>query len=161
MDLIGPGDMEHHFVDARHAVDDLHLTGRWVDLGSGAGFPGIALGALYPNVQLTMVESRQKRTTFLRQVVHQGKADNITVLCQRTEQLDGPFDGVISRAYKPPLAFLEDAKRLTNIGGMAICMLGEQGSFAIPNEWTLVDEKVYSLDNMHGQRKRWLLKRIA
>ena len=161
MDLIGPGDMEHHFVDAQHAITGLHLTGRWVDLGSGAGFPGIALGALYPDVQLTMVESRQKRTTFLRQVVHQGKANNITVLCQRTEQLDGPFDGVISRAYKPPLEFLEDAKRLTRVGGMAICMLGEQGSFTIPNEWMLVDEKVYLLDDVHGQRKRWLLKRIA
>ena len=43
MDLIGPGDMEHHFVDAQHAVGDLHLTGRWVDLGSGAGFPASRL----------------------------------------------------------------------------------------------------------------------
>ena len=161
MDLIGPGDMEHHFVDAQRALSNLNLTGRWADLGSGAGFPGIALGALYPNVHLTMVESRQKRTTFLKQVVHQGKADNITVLCQRTERLDGPFDGVISRAYKPPLEFLKDAKRLTNIGGMAICMLGEHGFFDIPTEWILLDENIYSLDHTRGQRKRWLLKRVS
>ena len=161
MDLIGPGDMEHHFIDAREAISGLELTGHWVDLGSGAGFPGIALGALYPNLQVTMVESRTKRTIFLKQVVHQGKADNITVLCQRTEQLEGPFDGVISRAYKPPLDFLEDAKRLTRIGGLAICMLGEHGSFDIPTEWTLIDEKIYFLDDAHGQRKRWLLKRIV
>ena len=70
MDLIGPGDMEHHFIDSHQALSNLNLTGRWADLGSGAGFPGIALGALYPNVQLTMVESRQKRTTFLKQVVN-------------------------------------------------------------------------------------------
>ena len=161
MDLIGPGDMEHHFIDAEQAVFGLQLRGKWIDLGSGAGFPGIALGALYTNVHLTMVESRQKRTTFLKQVVHQGKADNITVLCQRTEQVDGPFDGVISRAYKPPLGFLDDAKRLTSIGGLAICMLGEHGSFDIPKEWKLIDEKVYSLNGKHGQRKRWLLKRIV
>ena len=108
-----------------------------------------------------MVESRKKRTIFLKQVIRQSQADNITILCQRTENLKGQFDGVISRAYKPPLDFLEDAKRLTNIGGMAICMLGEHGSFEIPPEWTLIDEKVYLLDNEHGLRKRWLLKRIA
>ena len=87
MDLIGPGNMEHHFIDAVQAVINLPLEGNWVDLGSGAGFPGFALGALYPEVRLTMVESRQKRTTFLRQVAHQGKADNISILCQRTEDL--------------------------------------------------------------------------
>lgn len=161
MDLIGPGNMEHHFIDSTAALSDLNLTGTWADLGSGAGFPGIALGALYPDIQLTMVESRQKRATFLRQVAHQGKAKNITILCQRTENLTGPFDGVISRAYKPPLEFLADAKRLTEVGGYAICMLGEAGTFDIPKEWTLVDEKVYFLDEEHGHRKRWLLKRVV
>ena len=161
MDLIGPGDMNHHFIDAEQAISNLPLEGSWVDLGSGAGFPGFALGALYPEVQVTMVESRQKRTIFLKQVVRHGKADNVRVLCQRTEDLESTFDGVISRAYKPPLDFLEDAKRLTTIGGMAICMLGEHGSFEIPPEWTLIDEKVYLLDNDHGLRKRWLLNRVA
>ena len=161
MDLIGPGDMNHHFIDAEQAICNLQLEGSWADLGSGAGFPGIALGALYPSVEVTMVESRQKRTIFLKQVIRQSQADNITVLCQRTEDLDGPFDGVISRAYKPPLDFLEDAKRLTNVGGLAICMLGEHGSFDIPQDWTLIDEKIYHLDDEHGLRKRWLLKRIS
>ena len=161
MDLIGPGDMEHHFTDAELAISNLPLKGQWVDLGSGAGFPGIALGALYPKVKVTMVESRQKRTIFLKQVVRHNKADNITILCQRTEDLEGIYDGVISRAYKPPIDYLEDAKRLTKIGSLVICMLGEHGSFEIPKEWILVDEKVYLLDDEHGLRKRWLLKRVA
>ncbi len=161
MDLIGPGDMEHHFVDANQAIEGLHLQGRWIDLGSGAGFPGISLAAHYPAIDLTMVESRQKRTIFLRQVVLHSKADNITIVCERTENISETFDGVISRAYKPPLEFLKDAKRLTTVGGFAICMLGENGSFNIPLEWTLVDEKVYRLTEEHGYRKRWLLKRVT
>ena len=40
MDLIGPGEMEHHFVDAIAAVDSLEISGYWIDLGSGAGFQG-------------------------------------------------------------------------------------------------------------------------
>ena len=130
-------------------------------MGSGAGFPGIALGALYPDVQLTMVESRQKRTTFLRQVVHQGKADNITVLCQRTEQLDGLFEWGNQPRLQTTIRSFGRCQKTHKGRGMAICMLGEQGSFTIPNEWMLVDEKVYLLDDVHGQRKRWLLKRIA
>ena len=161
MDLIGPGDMEHHFVDGVQAVEGLSLTGQWVDLGSGAGFPGIALAAQYPEVQVTLIESRQKRATFLRQVCLQGKAHNTTVLCTRTEHVEGPFDGVISRAYKPPLLFLEDALRLTTIGGRAIVMLGEHGSFTIPNNWVLQSEKVYLLSKEHGLRKRWVLERVS
>ena len=161
MDLIGPGDMEHHFTDAKEAVSNLSLTGHWIDLGSGAGFPGFALAASHPHLTVTMVESRQKRTTFLRQVMHQGQATNLTIHCERSENIEGPFDGVISRAYKPPLDFLADATRLTTIGGMAICMLGETGEFTIPAHWTLIDEKVYSLSSEHGRRKRWLLQRTA
>ena len=161
MDLIGPGNMEHHFVDARQAIEALSLTGQWVDLGSGAGFPGIALAAEYPELHVTMIESRQKKATFLRQVCHQGKAKNITVRCTRTENINGPFDGVISRAYKPPLRFLEDALRLTKIGGLAIVMLGENGSFLIPEEWILQSEKVYTLPDDHGLRKRWVLERVS
>jgi 16S rRNA (guanine(527)-N(7))-methyltransferase RsmG len=161
MDLIGPGDMEHHFVDATQAIKALSLTGQWVDLGSGAGFPGIALAAEYPAIHVTMIESRQKRATFLRQVCHQGNAQNITIQCARTENIHGPFDGVISRAYKPPLLFLEDALRLTKIGGLAIVMLGEHGSFPIPKEWLLQNEQVYTLPDEHGLRKRWVLERVS
>ena len=159
MDLIGPGPMEPHFTDAWSAVQGLPVQGHWVDLGSGAGFPGIALAACYPDASFTLIESRRKRATFLNQVIRQAQATNITVICDRTENIAGPFDGVISRAYKPPLDFLVDADRLTNIGGYAVCLLGEHSTFQLPAQWILVNESVYPISESDGYRKRWLLQK--
>ena len=159
MDLIGPGNMERHFIDAISAIEDLPLSGKWIDLGSGAGFPGIALAALHPNIDVTLVESRHKRATFLKQVLLQGKISNATVLCTRTEDITDIFDGVISRAYKPPLEFLHDATQLTHPQGQAICMLGEDAFFDLPKDWQLLDEKIYPISEIEGNRKRWLLQR--
>ena len=70
MDLVGPGPLDPHFQDAKGAVDKLDPTGQWADLGSGAGFPGIAMAALWPNAHVTLVESRLKRATFLKKVTN-------------------------------------------------------------------------------------------
>lgn len=161
MDLVGPGPVEHHFTDATGAVTNLPHLETWVDLGSGAGFPGIALGAHFPNSQVTLIESRHKRAIFLKQVLRQGKVDNVSVLCDRAENVQGPFDGVISRAYKPPLEFLLDAERLTKVGGYAVCLLGMDGHFTIPNKWVLHSEKTYLISENEGFRKRWVLRRVS
>ena len=159
MDLIGPGPMEPHFTDAISAVSSLPLLESWVDLGSGAGFPGIALGASYPNAQVTLIESRHKRATFLKQVIRQSNAQNITVLCERTENITHTFNGIISRAYKPPLEFLKDADRLVSPQGYAVCLLGESGHFNIPNNWEFISEEIYLVSDNDGHRKRWILRR--
>lgn len=125
MDLVGPGPLEPHFEDARRAVAWLQPTGRWVDLGSGAGFPGVALAAHHPDLDVLLVESRSKRAAFLDQVASRGT--NLTVRCARSETLPhASFDGVVSRAYRPPEAFLEDANRLLVPGGTAVLMLARQ-----------------------------------
>ena len=156
MDLIGPGDMEAHFRDAIGAVESLQISGAWIDLGSGAGFPGIPLAAYHPHIQLLMVESRQKRATFLKKIVQQSGATNIRVLCDRTENITEKFDGVISRAYKPPLNYLEDARQLLKPEGLAICLLGDQQSFMIPTGWKLQEKLRYPV--LDGFRQRWILK---
>ncbi|MCP4806188.1 MAG: methyltransferase domain-containing protein [Proteobacteria bacterium] len=125
MDLVGPGPLEPHFEDARRAVAWLEPTGSWVDLGSGAGFPGVALAAHHPDLRVLLVESRSKRAAFLDQVAR--TAPNLSVRCTRSEKLeDGAFDGVISRAYRPPEDFLADARRLLQAGGTAVVMLARQ-----------------------------------
>lgn len=121
MDLVGPGPLEPHFYDAACAVRWLEPSGVWADLGSGAGFPGVALAAHHPHLEVHLVESRRKRAQFLRQL-RAGK-----VMCQRTEELpDGGYDGVISRAYRPPELYLQDALRLLKVGGTAVLMLARQ-----------------------------------
>ncbi len=125
MDLVGPGPLGPHFEDARKAVSWLEPSGRWADLGSGAGFPGIALAAAFPDLCVHLVESRRKKTIFLEQVLAAAQLANAEVLHGRVEDLQETYDGVISRAYKPPEAFLRDAMQLLKPGGVAVVLLAK------------------------------------
>ena len=125
MDLVGPGPLLPHFEDARQAVSWLQPRGLWADLGSGAGFPGIALAAAFSDIRVHLVESRRKRAVFLGQVLAATHLTNAQVHHGRVEDLQGPYAGVISRAYKPPQAFLQDAKRLLEPRGVAVVMLAK------------------------------------
>jgi 16S rRNA (guanine527-N7)-methyltransferase len=133
MDLVGPGPVDGHFEDARGAVEALEVAGAWADLGSGAGFPGIALAAAHPEAQVQLVESRLKRATFLKKVVREAGLDNATVVHGRTEDLPpGQLDGIISRAYKPPRKVMADAARLLRPGGRVALLLGSQADVLAP-----------------------------
>ena len=125
MNLVGPGPVDPHFEDAAGVVDGLKVQGSWVDLGSGAGFPGIALAARHPDATVTLVESREKRVAFLRAVVHATGLTNVRIFHGRTDAVEPGFDGVISRAYRPPEAYLEDTHRLLSTDGVAVLMSGE------------------------------------
>ena len=124
MNLVGPGPLEPHFLDAAGAVHGLNAVGRWADLGSGAGFPGIAFAARHPDATIILVESRAKRATFLSHVVREAKLPNATVFHGRVEDVSGGLDGVISRAFRPPEAYLHDAERLLAPTGLAVLLSG-------------------------------------
>lgn len=136
MDLVGPGPVEPHAWDSAAAVAWLAAAspqGRWADLGSGAGFPGVSLAARFPALDVSLVESRLKRAMFLDQVRDATELKNISVLNCRTNSLEsGAWDGVISRAYRPPEGYLDDALRLLRPGGIAVLMLARQDPPELP-----------------------------
>ena len=156
MNLVGPGDVDHHFIDAAGAVSGLKPRGRWVDLGSGAGFPGIALAARYPSVDVLLVESREKRTSFLKHVVREAELSNVQIFHGRTENVEDTFDGVISRAYRPPGEYLNDAARLLKHGGVAVLLSG--GTPPIFDGWAVDSIDEYPVSD--GMRTRTVLKRV-
>ncbi len=153
MDLVGPGPVDPHFEDAEGAVRGLPVAGDWADLGSGAGFPGIALAGAFPEARVALVESRLKRATFLRRVVRGAGLDNATVVHGRTEELaPASLDGLISRAYKPPRKVLADASRLLKPGGHAVLLLGSQAQVSLPTGFRAHSEARYTVGA--GQRLR-------
>lgn len=156
MDLVGPGPVEPHFQDAAASVADLHATGRWADLGSGAGFPGIALAAAWPEARVALVESRQKRAVFLENVVADARLDNATVLRQRAEELTPGFDGLISRAFLPPEAYLALAATLLAPEGRVVVLLGDRAPPETPGWIPLADDRYAVAD---GFRRRLVLRR--
>ncbi len=126
MDLVGPGPLEPHFLDADEAVAGLDCVGRWLDLGSGAGFPGIALAARYPEAQVTLVERREKRAAFLEVVLGEAKLANAVVHCGDADKLAGGWDGMISRAFRAPAEVVVLARRLLAPGGSLVLMLAKE-----------------------------------
>ncbi len=157
MNLIGPGAALHHLMDSRGAVGALSARGRWADLGSGAGFPGIALAIHNPEAHVLLVESRERRANFLKQVVRAAGLGNAEVFHGRTEALKGSFDGVISRGYRPLSDYLLDADRLLGPTGEAVAMTGEAGLSGVPEGWVVVQAWTYTLDE--GRRSAHRLSR--
>jgi 16S rRNA (guanine527-N7)-methyltransferase len=72
---------------------------RIVDIGSGAGFPGIPVAILRPDCSVDLVESHQRKAVFLREAAR--NLSNVQVLSQRAETLDPVYDWAISRAVRP------------------------------------------------------------
>ncbi len=69
------------------------------DIGSGAGFPGVPLAVLWPQCQVTLVESDTRKAAFLREC--RDLVPNLRVECVRSEHLTGEFDAVVGRAVRP------------------------------------------------------------
>lgn len=91
--------LTHHLLDslsiARFVVGD-----RCLDIGSGAGLPGMVMALVYPEQRWTLVESRAKKASFLREAKIRCKAENVTVIATRIEDYRPPenFDTLASRA---------------------------------------------------------------
>lgn len=159
MNLVGPGPLHPHYSDSQEGLEVLkEPTGRWADLGTGAGFPGIVFGALYPDTTIELVDSRTKRCAFLDRVLATAPeaTHHITVCCTRVESLkDHHYDGLLSRALTSPQAMLGHGRRLLKPGGLLLLMLQENGVIPEADDFTLVRTHTYTTDGK--QRKSALL----
>jgi 16S rRNA (guanine527-N7)-methyltransferase len=99
-----------HFCESMYAAMAVPIeSGRLADIGSGAGFPGLPLKILRPEVELFLVESNIKKGTFLAEVIRNLELSNARVLISRYEELGeevAPLDYVCSRAVGEFASFL-------------------------------------------------------
>jgi len=102
-----------------------------IDVGTGAGFPGIPLKLIYPHMRLTLVESIQKKAGFCQHVVETLGLRQVTVLAQRAEDVGQDpqhreaYDVATGRAVAPMPTLVEYLLPLVRIGGMVIMQKGE------------------------------------
>lgn len=156
MNLVGPGDLDIHYEDCDAGLcllDEDRPTGRWADLGSGAGFPGIPLAARYPELTVDLVDSRRKRCTFLEQVVAESGAEGIGVHCARIESLSGVdrYDGLVSRALAAPPEVLAMAGSLLAPGGRVLFFLQADTPTPSAPSFTLVTRRPYTTSAGHAR----------
>jgi 16S rRNA (guanine527-N7)-methyltransferase len=132
--IVTPADIEiRHFLDSLTvATATGDLTGkRLIDVGTGAGFPGLPLKILYPDLQLTLVESVAKKTGFLEAVVAELGLEGITILAERAETLGQhpahreQYDWAVARAVAALPVLVEYLLPFCRVGGAALAQKGQ------------------------------------
>jgi 16S rRNA (guanine527-N7)-methyltransferase len=120
-----PAMVSAHLLDSLAVVPYLSAQSI-LDIGSGAGLPGIPLALAWPQSKVTLLDSNQKKAIFLRQASIELGLQNVVVVCERVEswQTETPFDLVISRAFSDMAEFVRVAVRLCQAGGTLAAMKG-------------------------------------
>lgn len=115
-----------HVLDSLSLVPHLGGARTLLDVGTGAGFPGVPLAIARPDLAVTVIDSSHKKCAFLDQVKAELKLANLTVVCQRVEQWKPPhrFDVVVSRAFAELSDFVSQAGHLAAPGGRLLAMKG-------------------------------------
>jgi 16S rRNA (guanine(527)-N(7))-methyltransferase RsmG len=129
--LISPGDADQ--VVPRHTADSLlfalvrspRLGERWLDVGSGAGFPGVVLACCYPECSFTLLEPHKRRAGFLELMTSDLGLGNLVVDGRRLEELtSADFDVAVARAFTDPGNALRELIGAVRRGGEAIVAVG-------------------------------------
>lgn len=100
-----------------------------IDVGTGAGFPGMAIGIMRPDMKVLLLDSLKKRCDFLSAVVAELRLKNVTVLHARAEDAArekwrGSFDISAARAVAPMRVLIEYLLPFVKVGGQALCWKG-------------------------------------
>lgn len=114
-----------HLLDSLSVVP--HLEGkRFLDVGSGAGFPGIPIAVARPDIQMDLLDSNHKKYAFLKQAIAELGLKNVRAVCERVESWRpaGQFDCIISRALAEIAEVVALVKHLLAPGGVIAAMKG-------------------------------------
>ena len=117
--------VSHHLLDSLAVVP--HITAHHIlDVGSGAGLPGIPMAIARGDWRVTLLDSSHKKAAFLKQAAIELKLSNITVCCERVEawRPEQKFDLIISRAFSDLVEFVTLSKHLLQECGIFAAMKG-------------------------------------
>ena len=155
--------VSHHMLDCLAVVP--HLDARTIlDVGSGAGLPGIPLAMALPHTAVTLLESNHKKAAFLQQAKTELKLDNVTVACERVEkwQPGGTFEIVTSRAFSDLAEFVALAGRHAAPRGRLAAMKGiypHEEITQLPAGWRLDKSIELTVPGLRGERHLLLIGR--
>ena len=116
-----------------------------IDIGSGAGFPGLPIKIVIPNLRLTLVESVDKKANFSRNIVEKLELTDVTVLSKRAEEVGRmpehreAYDIAVARAVAPAPTLAEYLLPLVKVGGQCLLQKGTRGPEEILQAGRIVD----------------------
>jgi len=145
--------LKKHVFDSLQYVRAIEPGFRVMDIGSGAGFPGILLKIIFPQLQLVLLESQRKRCSFLETAVRDLKMEQVKVLNARAEDISGSqagqFDVVVFRAVSGVQQCLNLSTRFLPSGGKVVLKKSpEENQLGSHPEFSL--QKEVAVTSYHG-----------
>jgi 16S rRNA (guanine527-N7)-methyltransferase len=154
----------------KHILDSIvvssHLQGqRFIDVGTGPGLPGIPLSIMNPDKEFYLLDSLGKRIRFIKQVLHELKIDNVTLIQSRVEEFQpqDKFDGVLSRAFASMVDMVEWCHHLPK--AQTGCFMALKGQLPqdeidqLPDWCSVTDIKALQVPELEGERHLVILSR--
>lgn len=137
--------LQKHFIDSLTILPYIEENKTIIDVGTGAGFPGIPVKIAKENTKVVLLDALNKRLNFLNEVINELELKNIQTIHARAEEagknknLRENFDIAVSRAVAPLNILVEYLLPLVKIGGKCICMKGSNIEEELKNSKKAID----------------------
>lgn len=137
-----------------------------LDVGTGAGLPGVVLAIMFPHNKISMLDCVDKKISFVRQSKAQLGLKKAQALCARVEQMKVPggYDIIISRAYADIAQFIKSTEHLSPPQGRLFAMKGQAVDAeltGLPSHWEVENKQQFSVPQVDGVRYLVSLKRAS
>ena len=156
-----------HFYDSLtlNKVVDLKKIKTLCDVGTGAGFPGIVLKIIFPDIKITLIDSLQKRVNYLNTIIKELELNNIEAIHTRGEDFKGKYDVVTSRAVANVEKLMDYTMHLVSKEGIFVAMkakieneLTEKVRNNIENKYIIIKEEKFYLPIEESERTLLVIK---
>lgn len=149
--------ISYHLLDSLAIFDAVKSAGTALDVGTGAGLPGLPLAIAMPDTIWTLLDSNGKKTRFLQQAVAQCNITNAKVVQSRVEDYDAakPFDVIVSRAYASLSGFVDSVQHLSCPETTLLTMktgLGAEEVEALGSKNYLIEETMLQIPGIDSNR---------
>jgi 16S rRNA (guanine527-N7)-methyltransferase len=158
-----------HYIDSMYVGRLIQLPSPMVDVGTGAGFPGIPLKISHPDLELTLAEQRPRRIAFLQEAIRTLGLKHTTTFKQRvvSRSFTTPMRGVITRAVEPIEKTLLRTSGCTREGSLVIFMKGPGVDSELGDaqrrfeaDYTLELDRAYVLPHSPHSRRLLVFRRL-
>jgi len=162
--------LTHHLLDCLAIAPAFTQARQLLDVGSGAGLPGMVLAIwakkAVPAMHISMIDTVHKKTAFLTQVKAELGLNNVTIHTGRIEQLSvtRPFDTITSRAFAELRDFIQGAGHVLEEGGRFIAMKGalpHDEMSRLPSGWKVTQTQAVHVPGLDAKRHLIFIEKAA
>ncbi|MEY4358267.1 MAG: hypothetical protein RL469_1593 [Pseudomonadota bacterium] len=155
--------LTHHLLDSWSVAKFLHGT-RIIDVGTGAGFPGLPLAILAPDKEFTLLDSNGKKVRFVAHAARTLGLRNVVAIHARVEEHvpAAPFDTVLTRAFAPLPELLRKVAGSCGVDTRVLAMKGRRTETAregLPAGWRIDSDQPLSIPGLAEERHLLVLRR--